>query len=103
MSIGMKYRIIETIQVLTWTNLLDNNKLLLYGGSHGGFLVTHLAGQYPDTFKAVIARNPVTNVATKVMVADNPDSGFAQTGLGFDFASPNMEEMSVLFGHSPIR
>ena len=37
------------------------------------------------------------------MVADNPDSGFAQTGLDFDFASPNMEEMSVLFGISPIR
>ena len=37
------------------------------------------------------------------MVADNPDSGFAQTGLDLDFASPNMEEISVLFGISPIR
>lgn len=54
-------------------NWLAPNSVVLAGGSHGGFLVTHLSGQYPDKFKAVSTRNPVIDLATMTISSDIPD------------------------------
>lgn len=33
---------------------IDENKVAVFGGSHGGFLTTHLIGQYPVSVECCI-------------------------------------------------
>jgi acylaminoacyl-peptidase len=38
---------LAVVEALTQFPFLNPNKMVLFGGSHGGFLVTHLSGQFP--------------------------------------------------------
>jgi acylaminoacyl-peptidase len=42
------------------------DRVAVIGGSHGGFLGTHLIGQAPDRFKTAVLRNPVTSLSSMV-------------------------------------
>ncbi|XP_054284993.1 acylamino-acid-releasing enzyme-like isoform X1 [Macrosteles quadrilineatus] len=84
-----------TLAALKQFPILDPGKVVLYGGSHGGFLVTHLAGQYPDLFRAVVAVNPVVDLVSMLATTDIPD--WAVVEAGFTYTGKEQVEMTPEF------
>ncbi|KAF7146122.1 hypothetical protein RHSIM_Rhsim04G0195100 [Rhododendron simsii] len=86
--------------------LADPSKVTVLGGSHGGFLTTHLIGQAPDKFVAAAVRNPVCNLALMVGTTDIPDWCFVETcgseGKSIFTEAPSAEQLKLLHSMSPI-
>ncbi len=58
---------------------VDESRVAVVGGSHGGFLAGHLVGQHPTRFRAAALRNPVLDISLMVHVSDIPDWTFIET------------------------
>lgn len=74
------------------------------GGSHGGFLSLHLIGQFPDTFRCAMVRNPVTHIPGMVGVTDIPDWCWAEAGLPYSAAGhcfPTAAQLGTMRECSP--
>jgi acylaminoacyl-peptidase len=85
-----------------FSDCIDETRVGVCGGSHGGFLSAHLIGQYPDLFKVAAMRNPVTNIATMTTSTDIPDWCYVETlGIGsYDwttFRGPTREDLQIMW------
>ncbi|KZC05654.1 Acylamino-acid-releasing enzyme, partial [Dufourea novaeangliae] len=78
-DIDVKDCVTATKEALRRYPWLNPDEIGISGGSHGGFLVTHLSGQYPDLYKVVVARNPVIDIAAMFTISDIPDCRNALT------------------------
>ncbi|CAN6441139.1 unnamed protein product [Victoria cruziana] len=85
---------------------VDPSKIFVLGGSHGGFLTTHLIGQEPDKFVAAAVRNPVCNISSMVGTTDIPDwcyfEAYGSEWKNFYTEAPSVEHLEVFYKRSPI-
>lgn len=81
--------------------------VVVFGGSHGGFLAAHLCGQHGDRFRCAILRNPVTNISLMSGTSDIPDWCYVEVfgceeGMNrFSFA-PTPDDLKGMYNASPI-
>ncbi|XP_062168611.1 acylamino-acid-releasing enzyme-like isoform X1 [Alnus glutinosa] len=86
--------------------LASPSKITVLGGSHGGFLTTHLIGQAPDKFVAAAVWNPVCNLA--LMVGTTDISGWCYVeacgskGKDSFTEAPPAEQLTLFHSKSPI-
>ncbi len=99
--------VVDCIKYLTDKSLVDPSKLVLMGGSHGGFLVTQLSGQFHHMdFKACVALNPVIDMSSMLEGTDIQDWDYFESfgkskPFTFDLAL-GPDSLKVMFEKSPI-
>ncbi|KAJ4480865.1 Alpha/Beta hydrolase protein [Lentinula aciculospora] len=79
---------VESVRHLVKTGVASEGrgKLLLVGGSHGGFLSGHLIGQYPDLFTSAALFNPVISVG-EISISDIQDWYFSEFAIDYPLSS----------------
>ncbi|CAK9293222.1 unnamed protein product [Gordionus sp. m RMFG-2023] len=71
-------------------SLIDPTRIHAYGGSHGGYVVLHLAAQFPNIYKSISCRNPVVNIPVMASISDIPEWSYVESGYEYQIKLPNV-------------
>ncbi|PKA61420.1 acylaminoacyl-peptidase [Apostasia shenzhenica] len=98
--------VLSALDYICGRGLVDGSKVAVLGGSHGGFLTTHLIAQAPRRFVAAATRNPLCNISLMVGTTDIPDWCYIEAcgteGKRFISETPSTEFLSLFYHKSPI-
>lgn len=93
------------IRYFAKNELIDPNKLIVMGGSHGGFLSCHLSCQSEFKFRSAVIGNPVVDVSSMYQLTDIPDWTMTEA-LGDKSHDPtrhpDVDKLTRMFSVSPI-
>ncbi len=97
----------DALKAAIGTGLVDEKRVGVMGGSHGGFLTCHLIAQFPTVFSVAIARNPVVSIGWNLAAGDIPDWCHTEVGTGVvmphqGYYLPDGAQMSACFAASPV-
>lgn len=93
------------IRHLVQSKVINPDKLVIQGGSHGGFLSCHLSCQDEFKFTSAVIINPVTDLPSMAFTSDVPDwiTSEALNHKTFDrtwFSNP--QDLTKMFECSPV-
>lgn len=95
--------VIAALDSLRESCLVDTSEVAILGGSHGGFLATHLLGQAPDRFVTAAVRNPVTNISSMVGITDIPDWCYVEALRKDEYTeAPSESNLARFYRASPL-
>jgi acylaminoacyl-peptidase len=81
------------------------NKLVMLGGSHGGFISATMIGKYPEMFSAAVLMNPVIDLYSMIQGSDIYDWSFGQLQQPFSLERiyTDLDFLKMLRDASPAR
>lgn len=84
---------------------INPDKMIIFGGSHGGFLACHAIGQFPSFYRACVIRNPVVDLSS-MDATDIPDWRCVEGGVDGDYRQdfvPEPKQLEQLWNKSPMK
>ncbi|KAK9806703.1 hypothetical protein WJX73_010367 [Symbiochloris irregularis] len=97
---------IASLDAVIALGCVDESRIAVMGGSHGGLLTGHLVGQHPQRFKCAVLRNPVMDISAMIHLTDIPDWCYvecwgSEEGKKRMSPKPTAEDLACFLAHSP--